>query len=103
LRQDEEIAKDISPTFLVRNWPPSFIEWSTKSVRDAFFASPQFPRLLNAEAIKDSIARGVANGQLAYVGKTPSGVYEPFVFNQQISAMEIEISDEMYIITGHEA
>ena len=39
-------TKGISPSFLIRNWPPAFKEWSTKSVRDAFFASPQFPRLL---------------------------------------------------------
>jgi hypothetical protein len=26
--------KGVSPSFLVRNWPPAFKEWSTKSVRD---------------------------------------------------------------------
>ena len=41
--------KGVSPNFLVRNWPPAFKEWNTRSVRDAFFASPQFPRLLNPE------------------------------------------------------
>jgi hypothetical protein len=44
--------KGVSQNFLVRNWPPAFKEWSTKSVRDAFFASPQFPRLLNPESIQ---------------------------------------------------
>src|SRR5262249_3499438 len=42
-------TKGISPPFLIRNWPPAFKEWSTTSVRDAFFASPQFPRLTNPE------------------------------------------------------
>jgi hypothetical protein len=32
--------KGVSPNFLVRNWPPAFKEWNTRSVRDAFFASP---------------------------------------------------------------
>ena len=73
LRQDGDIEDAVSPNFLARNWPPAFKEWSTKSVRDAFFASPQFPRLLNSESLKDTIARGVENGMLAYVGKKPDG------------------------------
>ena len=56
--------KGVSPNFLVRNWPPAFKEWNTRSARDAFFASPQFPRLLNPDSIKDTIARGVENGML---------------------------------------
>ena len=41
-----------APAFLIRNWPPAFNEWTTKSVRDAFFASPLFPRLLSASSRK---------------------------------------------------
>jgi hypothetical protein len=33
------------------------------------FASPLFPRLLNGDLIRDTIARGVSNSVLAYVGK----------------------------------
>ena len=54
LRQDGDIEDAVSPNFLARNWPPAFKEWSTKAVRDAFFASPQFPRLLNAESLKET-------------------------------------------------
>src|SRR5439155_5025089 len=54
LRQDGDIEEAVSPNFLSRNWPPAFKEWSTKSVRDAFFASPQFPRLLNSESLKET-------------------------------------------------
>ena len=36
-------TKGISPSFLIRNWPPAFKEWSTKSVRDAFFAVATIP------------------------------------------------------------
>lgn len=43
-----DVEKGVSPNFLVRKWP-GFVEWSTKSVRDAFYASPLFPHLLNAE------------------------------------------------------
>ena len=98
LSQDGEIENAISPNFLVRNWPPAFKEWSTRSVRDAFFASPQFPKLLNADAIKDTIANGVMNGILGYVGKD-GDEYAPFYFEEDLPSYEVEISDDMFIIT----
>ena len=98
LQQDGDIEKGISPNYLVRNWPPAFKEWSTKSVREAFFASPLFPRLLNGDEIKDTIARGVSSGILAYVGKK-NGDYEPFAYSQGFDRTDVEISDDMYIIT----
>jgi len=103
LRKDGEVEKDISPNLLIRNWNPAFKEWSTKSVRDAFFASPLFPRLLYPDAVKDTIARGVEGGLLGYVGKSPSDEYEPFFFGGSLSAQDVEISDEMYIITRETA
>lgn len=103
LQQDGDVETGISPNFLVRYWPPAFKEWSTKAVRDAFFASPQFPRLLNAETIKDTIARGISGEIIAYTGKSEDGGYEPFYFGGSIAASEIEISDDMYIITSEEA
>jgi hypothetical protein len=63
-----DVEKAVSPNFLIRKWP-GFVEWSTKSVRDAFYASPLFPRLLHADGVKETIARGVTEGLLAYVGK----------------------------------
>ena len=96
-------TKGISPSFLIRNWPPAFREWSTKSVRDAFFASPQFPRLTNPEVLRETISRGVGNGLLAYVGKTPAGGYKPFFFNQPLMTADVEFSDEMFIVTKETA
>ncbi len=103
LRQDGDLEDGVSPNFLLRNWPPAFTEWSTKSVRDAFFASPQFPRLLNADAVKDTIARGVASGHLAYVGKSSTGAYDPFNYASEVRQGEVEISDEMFIISKETA
>jgi hypothetical protein len=88
LSADGDLEKGVSPNFVVRNWPPAFKEWPTK-VREAFYASPAFPRLLNAEATKDTIARGVENGMLACVGKTASGRYQPFAFKQTASPGDI--------------
>jgi hypothetical protein len=99
----DEIQSGISPNLLVRNWPPAFQEWNTKAVRDAFYASPLFPRLLNPDAIKETIARGVSNRQLAYVGKTTGGKYYPFSFERTINTADVEISEEMFIITKETA
>ncbi len=104
LCKDGDVEKvPVSPNFLVRNWPPAFKEWSTKSVRDAFFASPKFPRLLYPEGVKDTIAKGVSNDILAYVGKTGEGSYEPFYFGKSLNPQEVEISEDMFIITAEEA
>lgn len=98
LRQDDEVLQTVSPNFLVRNWPPAFVEWSTKSVRDAFYASPLFPRLQNPDLIKSTIASGVSGGVLAYVGKTTDGRYEPFEFGTGLAANQVEVSDDVFII-----
>jgi hypothetical protein len=98
LRQDGDVEENISPNFLARNWPPAFVEWSTKSVRDAFFASPLFPRLRNAEAVKETIAKGVTNGILAYVGKTAGGDYLPFLFETPLNASDVEIAEDVFIV-----
>jgi hypothetical protein len=90
--------KGVSPNFLVRNWSPAFKEWSTRSVRDAFFASPQFPRLLNPDSIKDTIARGVENGMLGYVGKKVDGSYAPFHWNSSLLPQDVEVSDDVFVI-----
>ena len=57
LKQDDELLSEVRPVYLVKNWPPDLIEWPTKSVRNTFFASPQFRRLLDGEALKQTIAR----------------------------------------------
>jgi len=103
LRQEGDIEESISPNFLIRNWPPAFKEWSTKAVRDTFFASPQFPRLLNADSLKGTISRGVSNGIIAYVGKDPEGHYIPFCFQTDLNELEIEFAEDMFLITGEEA
>ena len=103
LRQSGDIDKEVGPRFLVRNWPPAFTEWSTQSVRDAFFASPQFPRLLYGDSIKDTIARGVAEGHLAYVCKSADGNYSPFLYKKQINPIDVEVSEDTFIITSEEA
>ncbi|MCT7957354.1 ATP-binding protein [Laspinema palackyanum] len=103
LRLDGEVSETVSPRFLVRNWSGAFSEWSTQSVRDAFFASPLFPRLLKADAVKEAIARGVKDGTLAYLGKTSGDHYQPFEFKTDLAGSQIEISEDMFILKAEEA
>lgn len=103
LKQEDLVADGVSPSFLVRYWPPALPEWSTKNVRDAFYASPKFPRLLKQDAVKETISRGLDNGLLAYVGKAVDGTYQPFVYKKPMAAADIELSDEMFIIAKERA
>jgi hypothetical protein len=48
-------------------------------------------------------SRGVANGLLAYVGKTAKGDYKPFCFNQVLMTGDVEFSEEMFLITRETA
>jgi hypothetical protein len=103
LRQKDIIAKEVPPRYLVRNWPPAFTEWSTKAVRDAFFASPQFPRLLYPDTIEETIARGVREGHIAYVAKVPNASYDPFLYKTDLAADDVELSEDLFILTSAEA
>jgi hypothetical protein len=103
LRKDGDVEPEAGAPFLARHWPPALTEWSTKAVRDVFFASPQFPRLLNPDSVKNTIARGVEAGLFAYVGKKTGGGYDPFRWQTSIPAPDIEISEDMFLIKADEA
>jgi hypothetical protein len=45
----------------------------------------------------------VSEGLLAYVGKKGGGRYEPFLFKKAMNAADVEISDDVYIVTAEEA
>ena len=99
LTSDGLFDKGISVRKLLQNWSGAFTEWSTKSVRDALYASPHFPRIIRGnDAVKDAVAKGVSSGDLAYVTKGKSGGYDTFSYQTSISPEEIEISDDTFII-----
>ena len=93
---DLVVMEAVSPSFLARNW--ALPEWSTRSVRDAFYASPKLPRLLNADSVRETIVKGVRDGFFAYAGKRADGSYEPFHFRTHLTSGDIEITSEMYLI-----
>ena len=45
----------------------------------------------------------MGNGLLAYIGKTASNDYKPFYFSQALMTADVELSDEMFIITKETA
>ena len=72
-------------------------------MRDAFFASPKFPRLLNADSVKQTICRGVDGGMMAYVSKKADGTYEPFVFRVGLKESDVEVADDVFVIRKEDA
>jgi hypothetical protein len=100
LVQEGDLEEEgVSPSFLARNWPPALKEWSTKSIKDMFYASPQFPRLTNPETLKKTITEGVSKGFFGYAEKAPDGSYANLRFGELTFESDIEISDDVYLLS----
>ena len=98
LKQDGEIEPEPSAGFLARNWPTALAEWPTKAVRDAFFASPLFPRLIDPDAVRRTIAKGVGEGLFGYAGKDAGGNYVGLRFKRPTSEADVEISEGVMLL-----
>lgn len=99
LRQRGILEESVSPDFLARNWPPVYREgWSTQDIRDVFYASPLFPRLLDPEAVRETIARGVREGKFAYVVQLEEGQSEPIYQDPTVTADRIEFSPHALLV-----
>ncbi len=103
LQQEDLVVDGVSPRILNLNWPPALPEWNTKAVRDAFFASPKFPRLLNPNTVKQTICRGVEEGMFAYVVKKPDGGYARLAFRETLKENDLEIADDVFLIARDRA
>ncbi|MEW6726648.1 MAG: DUF499 domain-containing protein [Bacillota bacterium] len=102
LKAEDEITEDIGPHKLVRYWPPTK-EWSTQAVREAFYASPTLPRLLDPRALRRTITDGVAGGVFGYAGKDADGRFVPLYFETTLAEADIEFSNEVYLLPAAEA
>jgi len=61
------------------------------------FSLPQNSPAPHADAIRDTIVRGVANGLLGLnIGKNRQRRLQTFAFNQAIMTADIEFSEEMF-------
>ena len=103
LGRTDEITPGVGANKLVKYWPPALTEWSTKGVRDAFYSSPQLPRLLNADAIKRTIADGVSQGTLGYATKDDKGQLALLRFNETLAEADVEIGEDVYIVKADDA
>jgi hypothetical protein len=97
MRMKRTFLNIIAISFLVKHWPPALQAWSTKSVRDMFYISPKFPRLIDSNSLKRTISDGVTRGIFGY-GCKSNGGYANVVFNETLQTQEVEISDEVYLI-----
>jgi hypothetical protein len=103
LERGDEITSGVSPSKLIKNWPPALTEWSTKAARDAFYSSPQLPRLLNPDSIKRTICDGVTQGLLGYASKDAAGRLKLEKFEESLFDADVEISDDMFILKAEDA
>lgn len=103
LEKSEEATAGVGASRLVKYWPPALAEWSTKACRDAFYSSPQLPRLLNPEAIRRTIADGVTQGVFAYATKDAAGRLRLVKYKETLSEADVEVSDEAFILKAEDA
>ena len=103
LTRTDEVVKSVGPSKLVKYWPGAIVEWSTKAARDAFYASPQLPRLLAADVIRRTIADGVSRGKIGYATKNADGKLKLVRFKESLAEAEVEIDDEHFILQPAEA
>ncbi len=97
------ITESVSPNKLLKFWPPALVEWSTQSVRDAFYSSPQLPRLLSAESVKRTICDGVTQGAFGYASKDASGNLKLEKLRESLFEADVDIADDMYLIKADDA
>jgi hypothetical protein len=103
LVRTDELTAGVGANRLITYWPPALAEWSTKSVRDAFYSSPLLPRLLKGDSIKRTIADGVREKNLGYARRDAKGTLQLERFGESISENEIEIADDVFILRVDDA
>jgi hypothetical protein len=103
LVRTDELSAGVGPSQLIKYWPAASVEWSTKAVRDAFFASPLLPRLLRADSIRRTIADGVTQRQLGYARKDSAGRAILERFENSLVEADVEISDDVVLLRADDA
>jgi hypothetical protein len=103
LRQQDLLVDSVSPDFLVRHWPPALPRWPLRSLRDAFFASPLFPRLTDVGAIRDTVARGVSSGTFGLGGVAADGTVSSVRYREPVLEGDVDFSDETVLVSKEEA
>ena len=102
LKLEELVVDSVSPNLLTRLWPPALPIWSTQAVRDAFFSSPQFPRLLTGAVITDTIVAGVERGLFGYAVMDKAKQLGSVRIREQMLQSEVDIDQYAVIIQASE-
>jgi hypothetical protein len=103
LERTDFVTTGVSASKLVRNWPGALVGWSTQAVRDAFYSSPQLPRLLKVEAIRRTISDGVTSGEIGYATKAADGRFKLQKLKETLFEKDVEISEDVFILQEAEA
>src|SRR5262249_22278904 len=83
LERVDVLARTVKAPELTDTCPPAPPGWTPKAVRAAFYQPPRLPRIVSADVVKATIAAGVKEGKIAYVGKR-GDAYEPFFFKKDM-------------------
>lgn len=102
LVERDEVTDAVGPMKIVKSWP-ALTEWSTRAVRDAFFASPTLPRLLNPDSIKQTIAKGVSEKLLGLARRQPGGQLVLDRFGVTTIEADVEIEDDLFLLRAEDA
>lgn len=103
LKEKDIVVDGVTPRQIVSAWPPALPEWSTRAIRDAFYASPRLPRLLRPDTVRETISRGLDASSFAYVTKGKSGAYDTFVYQRSLPSSEVEIAEDVFLIQKERA
>lgn len=103
LESDDIVTTAPSAARLSRWWPAGMDAWPVRRVRDAFFQSPDLPRLRQPDSIQRTIATGVARGDIGLARRRGDGSLELVKFNEPIEEGDIELTDEAVILKPDEA
>jgi len=68
-------------------------------MRDAFYASPQFPRLTDGQVLRKTIAEGVRRGKFGYASKNPDGSYQTVAVDETtFGEGDVEFSEQVMLL-----
>jgi len=103
LRQQDLLVDTVSPDFLVRHWPPGLPRWPMRTLRGDFFASPLLPRLISADTLRATVARGVSSGAFGLGRLTANDGITSLRFAEPIESSDVDFSEEAVLIQREEA
>ena len=102
LRQDGDLEDSISPNFLVRNWGLHRMEHQIRARR--FLRLAQIPASAQSRCReRHDRARCLEQAISPMSAKRANGEYQPFLYNTSLNSADVELSEDVFIITREAA